>query len=238
VKWQAHPSEARQGRLAAARKRAPAEPWPQGHWRERKNRRHGKASAHPFGSTFCKEKQEQRAARHHTVCYSMYRCSAKQPARKPLPPFRAQCSCWSNSFTRLRFDSAHASSRPSGPFAAPLGRPDRPARSRACLTSGSERRASSEPPRLLPDTKRTRCAVRPDSSGGRCRVARGKRVEGSDTLHLRPAAVTDRTCRSLRPTTHRFAWPDVPRAAGRNLYIGILRVSRPHRVLHLSRVVS
>jgi hypothetical protein len=49
----------------------------------------------------------------------------------------------------------------------------------------------------------------------------GSVVEGSDTLRLRPAAVTDRTCRSLRPTTHRFACADVPRAAGRKLCIGI-----------------
>jgi hypothetical protein len=39
---------------------------------------------------------------------------------------------------RLEVCFAHASSRPSGPFAAPLGRPDRPARSHACLASGSE----------------------------------------------------------------------------------------------------
>jgi hypothetical protein len=104
-----------------------------------------------------------RKASHQSVI--LCRCSAKQPARKPLPPFRAHCSYGSNSFTRLRFDSAHASSRPSGPFAAPLGRPDRPARSRACLTSGSERRASSEPPRLLPDTKQTGCAVRDSFRG-------------------------------------------------------------------------
>jgi hypothetical protein len=44
----------------------------------------------------------------------------------------------------------------------------------------------------------------------------GSVVEGSDTLRLRPAAVTDRTCRSLRPTAHRFACADVPRAVGRN----------------------
>ena len=47
----------------------------------------------------------------------------------------------------------------------------------------------------------------------------GSDVEGSDTLHLRPAAVTDRTCRSLRPTAHRFACADVPRAAGERIII-------------------
>jgi hypothetical protein len=154
-----------------------------------------------------------REASHRSVI--LCRCSARQPARKPLPPFRSQCSCWSNSFTRSRFDSAHANSRPSGPFAAPLGRPDRPARSRACLASGSEEV-------LLPNLREC-CPTRSKHVVQYARIPPGdgvgwpggSDVEGSDTLHLRPAAVTDRTCRSLRPTAHRFACADVPRAAGK-----------------------
>ena len=68
-----------------------------------------------------------------------------------LPAFRAHLALLlaGQLVAGLKVDSAHANSRPSGPFAAPLGRPDRPARSRACLASGSEKL-------LLPST-RYRC---------------------------------------------------------------------------------
>jgi hypothetical protein len=50
------PEGLRQGRLAAARKRAPAEPWPQGHWRERDNRGTAKRSRIPQDQRFAKSR--------------------------------------------------------------------------------------------------------------------------------------------------------------------------------------
>jgi hypothetical protein len=90
---------------------------------------------------------------------------------------------------RLEVCFAHASSRPSGPFAAPLGRPDRPARSHACLASGSEE-VFLPNHRELPVRKHQGCAVRPDSSGGRCRVP-----ANAD----RKALLLRATCETIRP---------------------------------------
>jgi hypothetical protein len=94
------------------------------------------------------------------------------------------------------------------------------------LRAGAQKRMAKRPPNP-PVVQYATLPGRDGVPGGRpdrpARSRPGERsvVEGSDTLRLRPAAVTDRTCRSLRPTTHRFACADVPRAAGRKLCIGI-----------------
>jgi hypothetical protein len=58
-----------------------------------------------------------------------------------------------------------------------------------------------------PSWKHLSCAVRPDSSGGRCRVARSSKVSNSFTRTFRPRAVLRARLRTLRLTTGAFAPP-------------------------------
>ncbi len=111
---------------------------------------------------------------------------------------------------RSRFDSTHASSRSSGPFAAPLGRPDRPARdlqspgripqcailraSCALASPLARKKCSFRTPRMLPVRKHQSCAVRPDSSGGRCRVpVRSTTGRYSRASFTKPSGLTSKT---------------------------------------------
>jgi hypothetical protein len=53
---------------------------------------------------------------------------------------------------------------------------------------------SSEPPRMLPVRKHQSCAVRPDSSGGRCRVpVRSETGRYSRTSFTKPSGLTSKT---------------------------------------------